>query len=176
MKKLTVFMLIFLCVAVVNAEDKNSFNSELKRRLSFELSNLQISMMNAKNEIAQLREDKAHIDIELKNMENWGRAQEQQKNDYYTQAIESNQKTADFQAQVDTEKEKGKATLERYRRVKSILGCIFGAVLAYLYTRLGAYALTLIASTVIGPWAVVLRFAGPVLAFGAGYTTINLFF
>jgi len=176
MKKYVIFILVFLCTAISKADDKNSFSNELKHRLSFELTNLQISMMNAKNEIAQLREDKAHIDIDLRNMENWGKEQEQQKDDYYTQVIESNQKTADLQAQVDAEKEKGKATLLKYRKVKAILGYIFGAVLAYLYTRIGAYVLTSLATTLIGPWAAVLRFAGPMLAFAAGNIIINIFF
>jgi uncharacterized membrane protein len=167
MKKYIIFISVFLCAASLNAEDKNAFNSELKRRLSLELSNLQTSMMDAKNEIAQLRRDKAHIDAEL---------QEQEKNNYYEQIIEANQKTSDVQAQVDTEIEKSKATLLKYRRVKSILGYIFGLVLSYLYIRLGAQALSTIASTLVGPWAFALRFAGPVLAFGAGYLAVNLVF
>ena len=176
MKKYIIFISVFLCAASLNADDKNAFNSELKRRLSLELSNLQTSMMDAKNEIAQLRRDKAHIDADLKNMESWGKVQEQEKNDYYEQIIEANQKTSDVQAQVDTEIEKSKATLLKYRRVKSILGYIFGLVLSYLYIRLGAQALSTIASTLVGPWAFALRFAGPVLAFGAGYLAVNLVF
>lgn len=176
MKKYIVFISVFLCAASVQAEDKNSFNSELKRRLSIELSNLQTSMMDAKNEIAQLRRDKAHIDADLKNMENWGKVQEQEKNDYYEQIIEANQKTADVQAQVDAEVEKSKTTLLKYRRVKSILGYIFGLVLSYLYICLGSQAIVTLASTLAGPWAIVLRFGGPVIAFGAGYLAINLIF
>lgn len=156
--------------------DTIAFKQELKQKLKFELNALEVSMMSANNEIAQLREDKAHIDADLHNMEEWGKQQEEQKNEYYHRTVELTNDIAITQANVDLEKEKGKATLARYHRVKSLLGYVFGVFLAYLYIQIGVQALTLMTLAVTGPWALVLRFAGPVGAFGLGYFTVNILF
>jgi len=167
---------IFFFFAVTQASCSEPFNRELKQKLRFELNALEIIMMTANNEIAQLREDKQNIDVALKNMESWGKQQEQEKNEYYSRVIETTNNVAIVQAKVDLEKEKGKATLIRYHRVKSLLGYIFGIVLAYLYTQVGAQFITLVASAFAGPWAYLLRFVGPAAAFGLGYLAVNLFF
>lgn len=174
---LSIAVALFSTLATaIESAAQQSFNKELKYKLRFELSGLEVSMMAANNEIAQLREDKVHIDNDLLNMEDWGKNQEQQKNEYYKRVIEATQKIADTQARVDLEKEKGKSTLIRYHRVKSLLGYIFGLLLAVVYMRLGAQLISSLAATFAGPWAFLLRFAGPVAAFGLGYIAVNLFF
>lgn len=175
------FFLIFVLMSLqgLNAADsssKRSFNSELKRKLSFELSNLEISMLEAKNEIAQLREDKVHIDTDLKNMESWGKIEQEQKNEYYTRTVEATQQIADVQARVDLEKQKGKATVLRYHRVKSLLGYIFGLLLVFVYVQIGAPLINVLLTTFTGPWGFLIRFLGPVIVFGLGYTAVYITF
>ena len=160
----------------VDSSSKRSFNSELKRKLSFELSNLEISLLEAKNEIAQLREDKVHIDTDLKNMESWGKGEQEQKNEYYTRTLEATQQIADTQARVDLEKQKGKATVLRYHRVKSLLGYIFGLLLVFVYVQIGAPLINVLLTTFTGPWGYVIRFLGPVVVFGLGYIAVYITF
>ena len=178
MKFLLFLVVVFFSVSSLATDVAfgDSFKQELKQKLRFELNVLEVSMMLANNEIAQLREDKAHIDTDLRNMEEWGKQQEQQKNAYYTGVIELTNNLSVTQAQVDLEKEKGKTTLTRYHRVKSILGYIFGLLLAFLYSYLGMQVISSFATVFAAPWAVILRFAGPAIAFGVGYTVVNIFF
>jgi hypothetical protein len=171
----TVFLLLTTSLLAID-KSQRSFNSELKSKLAYELGCLEVSMFAAKSEIAQLEQDKVIIDTNLKNMVQWGKNEEQQKNEYYTRTIEANQQIADVQVRVDLEKEKGKATLLHYRRVKSLLGYIFGIFLAFLYIQIGAPTVSLLLTALTGPWAFVVRFLGPVAVFGIGYATINIIF
>ena len=171
----TVFLLLTTSLLAVD-KSQRSFNSELKSKLSYELGCLEVSMFAAKSEIVQLEQDKVIIDTNLKNMEQWGKNEEQQKQEYYARTIEASQKIADTQAKVDLEKEKGKATLMRYHRVKSLLGYIFGIFLAFLYMQIGAPAVSLMLTTLAGPWGFLIRFLGPVAVFGIGYTVVNVIF
>jgi uncharacterized membrane protein len=177
MNRLTLVLVFFLSSLELNASDvlkPKNFNAELKHKLFSEISLLETTMLEARGEISQLSQDKINIDTQLKQMEEWGKAQEEQKNDYYAQVLECNQKISEVQALVDTEKEKGKATLLKYHRAKSILGYIFGLLLAFIYTQLGSQFVTSLLSLVGGPWTILLRFLGPAAAFGAGYLLVNI--
>lgn len=169
-----VFFLSSLELHAADVSKPKNFNAELKYKLFSEISLLEKTMLEAKGEISQLSQDKINIDTQLKQMEEWGKTQEEQKNDYYTQVLEGNQKISEVQALVDTEKEKSKVTLLRYHRAKSILGYIFGFLLAFVYVQLGAQLVTSLLSVAVGPWAILLRFLGPVAAFGAGYLVVNI--
>ena len=168
-------MFALVCSSSIAAE--KSFNSELKRKLSFEVTALDHSLIAARSETQQLRQDKLDIDAKLQNMENWGLDQEKEKNGYYSQLITTKQQVADTQAKVDQEKEKARITKERYHRVKSLLGYLAGLTLAFLYLKLGSELVSKALSLVAGPWAYVfLKFLGPLAAFTVGYFTINIVF
>jgi hypothetical protein len=175
MRNLAIFFFFLVCFSG-HATEK-TFNSELKRKLSFEVTVLEHSLIAAQSETQQLRQDKLDIDVKLQNMENWGLDQEKEKNSYYAQLVTNIQKVADTQAKVDQEKEKGRATLDRYHRVKSLLGYMAGLILAYLYIQLGADLAAKALSLVSGPWAYIfLKFLGPIGAFTVGYFTVNILF
>jgi len=176
MRNLSILLLILSCHAALATGECKSFNSQLKHKLAFEIGALDASLSSAKNETAQLRQDKADIDVKLQNMENWGNEQEKQKNAYYAQLVVKTNDVAKAQAKVDLEKENSKSTLVRYHRVKSLLGYIVGLVFTFLYLHFGANTIATILTVVAGPWAFMLRFVGPVAAFGVGYMGVNLFF
>ena len=177
--KNVIFALLCMITSLSAATDidkRNIYNNEIKKKILTEVGNLEASLSSAKNEITQLRQDKINIDNSLTNMESWGKQQELDKNTYYSRVLESEQKLADIQSAVDTEKEKAKATLDKYHRVKSLLGYAFGVVVSYTYIVFLSPLFSSVLIAVAGPWGILLRFGCPAAAFGLGYATIYMLF
>jgi hypothetical protein len=108
-------------------------------------------------------------------MESWGILQQSEKDRYYGDAVDSENRRAEIQSKLDVEISNKRVLLAHYHRLKMILGCVMGIFLLLLYTRFSA-ATSQILIPMLGPWAYLINILGPIGAFGVGYCIIYLAF
>jgi hypothetical protein len=173
MKQLLISLLLVLPVADVTASE--SLNATIKRKLKVELVELRKDIAEADNTADKLREDRIVIDGSLKNMESWGVTQQQEKETYYNETVETRRQLTALSEKIVQLKAKAAADLKKYHRLKS-LACYFVAVaMVLLYFRFGAVLVSSL-SVVAGSLAPFVTIAGPAGAFGVGYLAVYLLF
>jgi hypothetical protein len=174
MKHFLLALIAFSCSAL--GADNAMLTRQIKQKLLKEVAGLEDKLILAQTEVTQLKQAKSDIDSSFEALQVWGLKEQEDKLSYYNRTTELTQKLAETQAKVDQEKEKAKSTLLKYHRVRSLFAYVVGLALAFLYAQLGASHLAALLGTVVGPYGVILRYAGPVLVFGAGYASVLLFF
>ena len=138
-----------------------------------DLLDLKNNLVDAQSKLGQLKKQKARLDQDLKNLLDWAIAQEKEKIDAYSKIVELESNLILEQQKVVAEKAQHQKTLDKYHRVKSILGYLAGAVLFLLYTRI---SITSISTLLPGPWGFILHILGPAGAFSLGYFLVKIYF
>jgi hypothetical protein len=175
MKKLCVilFFFIFNCLSI--AGTSKQANAEIKRKLLIELGALQADLTSADAVVKELQSDKVHMRYNLQAMENWGIAQQEEKDKYYAEALDAESRIAVVQRQVDLEKVRQVELIAKYKKARQVLSYICGAFFLCLYLNFGAPILRAM-SGLLGGYALLASFAAPALSFALGYTLIYFLF
>lgn len=152
-----------------------NLNSVIKKKLQAELVELKQDISTASNITAKLHEDKAVIGDNLKAMEAWGIAQQNEKLAYYNETSDTRKQLADSAAKIEEIKKKQIVIIEKYHKIKSVMCYLAGVLMVLLYFSLGA---SLVSSLSMLPtaWTLILPIAGPVGSFGIGYLAVYLLF
>ena len=166
---------IGLTLASSGATSAKTSNIVIKQQLAAEIDALIKDLDTASDQLQTLTQDNQHIKTALNDMESWGLLQQQEKDKYYLQAIDSLSETSAVRGALDTERAGNVKLLSNYKRLKSIMGCLFGSLLAIGCFRFSSY----FSSTVpllAAPQLKLLSYLAPVACFGAGYLAVQLYF
>jgi hypothetical protein len=171
--------LIYLQLFVFLVGPVAASTSIIKQKLKIEVSELRKDISEADSTVDKLRDDKAKIESNLKDMESWGTGQQHEKDEYYAETVEVRRQAAEQAAndsrKIDKLKAKIETDLRKYHRLKS-LACYFVAVaFALLYLKFGAHLFAALIP-LTGPWSIAFTFGGPVGAFALGYSAVYLLF
>jgi hypothetical protein len=170
-----IICLIGLTITSSGAAPIKTSNAAIKQQLAAEIAGLLKDLDTASEQLQIITQDNQHIKAALNDMESWGLLQQQEKDKYYLQAIDSLSETSAVRGALDTERAGNVKLLSNYQRLKSIMGCLFGSLLAIACFRLSSYfssTLTLLAA----PQLKLLSYLAPVACFGAGYLAVQLYF
>jgi len=168
-------ILFLACVSLSPAAQPKVDLSGIRQQIIEELFELKKDLSEAKTQLDGLILNNQQIKTSLNEMEAWGLLQQEEKERYYTQAIEAVSETGIVRAQLDQEKALRAKVSSNYARIKNILGCLFGSMLAILVFKLNAGFLGPLGAAAL-PQLRLLGFIAPVAGFALGYLAIYLYF
>lgn len=166
---------IGLTLASSGAAPTKPSNIAIKQQLAVEIAALLKDLDTASEQLQTLTQDNQNIKAALNDMESWGLLQQQEKDKYYLQAVDSLSEVSAIRGALDTERAGNVKLLNNYKRLKSIMGCLFGSLLALVCFRFSSY----FSSTVpllAAPQLKLISYLAPVACFGAGYLAVQLYF
>jgi hypothetical protein len=149
-------------------------SAQQKPSITSELLELRGDLSQASARITQLKKDKQSIEQTFKHLEDWALVQQNEKLQIYAENEQVRNLLSSAEQRVVNEKVEHKKTLDKYDKIKSIMGYLAGAFLALLYIKFGSSAVSVLAIT--GPWAPIIHLLGPFGAFAAGYFLIKYYF
>jgi hypothetical protein len=147
----------------------------IKQQLAAEIAGLLKDLDAADIQLQSLTQDNQQIKLALNDMEAWGLLQQQEKDRYYTQSIDALSEISAVRGALDAERAGQEKLLNNYRKLKSIMGYLFGTLLALIYLKFSSTFLS-IASLAGGPQMKLLSYLAPAACFGAGYIAVYLYF
>jgi uncharacterized membrane protein len=172
----TIRVILFLaCASLSFAAQPKLDLTGIKQQIIEELFELKKDLQQAKVQLDSLAVNNQQIKISLNEMESWGLLQQEEKERYYAQAIEASAETETIRAQLDQEKALRAKVSSSYNRIKNILGCLFGTMLAILVFKLNNSFLGSLGASAL-PQLRLLGFVAPVAGFALGYLAIYLYF
>jgi len=170
-----VFLFISIFASSSLSATPESLNSIIKKKLQIELIGLKKELSTASDITSKLYEDKAVIGDNLKAMEAWGIAQQDEKLAYYNETSEVRKQLADSITKIDEIKKKQIIVIKKYHRIKSVMCYLAGVLMVLLYFSLSSN-LTSLLSLLPTTWTLILPIAGPVGSFSVGYLAVYFLF
>jgi len=140
-------------------------SAEIKQQLKAKVTELRNTLQSAQRELVSLNDAKVTLEVQLKDMADWGIDQQKLK-------IEAEGQADKLTATLDQERKELTQVKTRYNRVRSYAGFLLGAVAALICMQIvGALGV------LIPPgYSLLAKFLGPVAAFGAGYSLAFILF
>ena len=175
MRNLIYIVLFAASFSISSAAQPKLDLSGIKQQIVEELLALKKDLNDAKTQLDNLVQNNQQIKQALNDMESWGLLQQEEKEKYYTQAIDAVSEVSSVRGQLDQEKALRAKVSANYARVKNILACLFGAVLAMFVFRVTSSFLAPLGSAVL-PQLRLLSFLAPLASFAAGYAMVYIYF
>jgi hypothetical protein len=166
---------IGLTLSTSGAVSGKANNAAIKQQLMVEIAELIKDLGTASEQLQAITQDNQHIKIALHDMEAWGLLQQQEKDKYYLQAVDSLSEISTVKGVLASERAGHVKLLNNYRRLKSIMGCLFGSILAIICFRFSSYFSSAI-PMFAAPQLKLISYLAPVACFGAGYIVVQLYF
>lgn len=163
---------IFLFAYTASAKQ---IEPSIKQQLTAEILELSKDLNTAKEQLQKLTQTNAQVKSALNDMEAWAILQQEEKEKYYTQVVRTSSELSELQGLIDVQKVSQEKLQNKYSRIKSVMGCLAGSILAILcYRFLGT--ITSAAALAGAPQLKLIGYLAPVLGFGAGYFLIYIYF
>lgn len=152
----------------------------IKRELASEMAALSKDLDHAQEQLGSLITDNANMKVDLKNMENWGIGQQQEKDAYYIQLNGILAKNTQLEKALAAKQHEQDQIKAKYDHSRSFLAYIAGAVLAYIFLAFSrSTSLSPLIAAATGPLGMVVSFLpilSPAVGFAMGYGLVFLFF
>lgn len=161
--------LYFLILVLLNVSDcfASSKTEEIKQQIKLEIEALQLDLKTTYSKINQLRVGKKDLEVSLKDMEAWGKEQQEEKLEYYRQTVE-------LSSSLEGEKAEHKITKDKYCALKRLAGYICAALFMFAYFTVMAPGIAQL-TPLLGYWGPLVRLGSPAFAALLGYYTAQLF-
>jgi hypothetical protein len=175
MRKILVTFIFLAFVSLSFAAQPKIDMAGIKQQIVEELLELKKDLNSAKTQLDSLVLNNQQIKVALNDMEAWGLLQQEEKEKYYNQTVEAVTEISSVRGQLDQEKALRAKISANYARVKNVMACLFGALLAIVVYKITNSFLAP-AGVAVLPQIKLLGFLAPISSFVVGYILVYLYF
>jgi hypothetical protein len=161
-------IILFILILFSGLCFADQHKENIKQQIMTEIEALSGDLRSSQSRINQLRIGKKDLEVSLKNMEDWGKREQEDKLKYYNDKITAEQN-------LNKEKAEHKVTKESYYRLKNLVGYLCAGLFVFAYFTILAPGIKELAPF-LGHWGLLVRFGSPAFAAFLGYYSAQIFF